>query len=644
MIPFFLFAQDFTHLDLIVVEISQTTSSKEKEIKYRNLIKKINSHSEKDAIEEFRYFLKKDRSTHAHRVINEELTPLLIKSGQVEEAAQRYADIAWRYIEQYSDSALLYADRSFQISKENNYPFGEVVALETKGVYYEWVENDYEKASQYFFQAIAVCETADPTYMGSLYHALGVMFYTTSDFVKSEHYFKIAFQLAKKYNDANLQKISLRSMGTIFLEKDELDTAQKFFEESLEIESNPEYDYETFANLGQIYNEKQKLKEAISYFEKSVEQTPDNKRYYVNLPYLLDAKKKNNDLNDIQFILNHMHLAVNKNIPDVEKSNLLYALSKHYEEIKDFPKALRYKNDYLSLYETIKEKQRDEIVYEMEAKYQNQKNKEQIEKEASKRKQLLTGFILAVLFLVSILFFYWKKLSYQKTIAKKEEEINHQKIKQLSQENKLVAMNSMMEGQENERMRIAQDLHDGLGGLLGTIKTIFSTIPKENSTDKEKQIFHKTDYLIDEACLEVRRISHNMMPQSLQISGLENALTDLGASLNEEKINTNIEIEKIPFSISDNYKITIYRIVQEIIHNIRKHSEAKNVLIQLFTFEKLINIIIEDDGKGFDQNNIDLKGIGLKNIQNRIDYLNGKIEYDSIPGRGTTITIEIPVT
>src|SRR5690606_37669119 len=137
------------------------------------------------------------------------------------------------------------------------------------------------------------------------------------------------------------------------------------------------------------------------------------------------------------------------------------------------------------------------------------------------------------------------------------------------------------------------------------------------------------------------RISHNMMPQSLQISGLENALTDLETSLNEDKINTNIEIGKIPFSISDNYKITIYRVVQEIIHNIRKHSEAKNVLIQLFTFEKLINIIIEDDGKGFDQNNIDLKGIRLKNIQNRIDYLNGKIEYDSIPDRGTTITIEI---
>jgi len=208
-----------------------------------------------------------------------------------------------------------------------------------------------------------------------------------------------------------------------------------------------------------------------------------------------------------------------------------------------------------------------------------------------------------------------------------------QKIKELEQNNKLLSLNSMLEGQEVERLRIAQDLHDGLGGLLTTVKAHFNTIEKEIDNIKNINLYEKTNKLIDEACIEVRRIAHDMVPHSIKISGLRGGL-ECEIDIHGQKLD-HLPAEKASM---------IYRIIQETTNNAVKHAKANKLFIQLLEHENNLHITVEDDGQGFDINNIlSKKGMGLKNIDSRINYLSGKINYDSSPNHGTTVNIEIPI-
>jgi len=227
----------------------------------------------------------------------------------------------------------------------------------------------------------------------------------------------------------------------------------------------------------------------------------------------------------------------------------------------------------------------------------------------------------------------------------KEKELQLQKIKELEQNNKLLSLNSMLEGQEVERLRIAQDLHDGLGGLLTTVKAHFNTIEKEIDNIKNINLYEKTNKLIDEACIEVRRIAHDMVPHSIKISGLRGALEDLKNSISTRGLECEIDIhgQKLDHLPAEKASM-IYRIIQETTNNAVKHAKANKLFIQLLEHENNLHITVEDDGQGFDINNIlSQKGMGLKSIDSRINYLSGKINYDSSPNHGTTVNIEIPI-
>ncbi|MDC7996039.1 ATP-binding protein [Altibacter sp. HG106] len=291
-------------------------------------------------------------------------------------------------------------------------------------------------------------------------------------------------------------------------------------------------------------------------------------------------------------------------------------------------------------------------IAELEVKFDTEQKERKIlaqnlviEKETRQKRMITIGLIaLGVILLLSI-FFFRKRLQYQKTITAQNESIQQQHITELKQKNKLLAMSSMIEGQEAERLRIAKDLHDSLGGLLSTVKAHFTTIQNEIEQLEQLNVTERTNDLIDEACLEVRRISHNMMPHALSISGLPGALEDLTDQLKLQGYEASLEISKLPENLENSKKVMIYRIVQEVISNIRKHAEANSILIQVLRHNEQLHIIIEDDGVGFEYDTAVAKGgLGLKSIHSRVDYLDGTINWDSQPGNGTQVTINIPIS
>jgi signal transduction histidine kinase len=204
----------------------------------------------------------------------------------------------------------------------------------------------------------------------------------------------------------------------------------------------------------------------------------------------------------------------------------------------------------------------------------------------------------------------------------------------------LIAVQSVLKGQEEERSRLAKDLHDGVGGLLSGIKLSMSTM-KGNVflSEQNAQAFGNVIMQLDQSIAELRRVSHNMMPEALIKYGLKEALENYCENLNiSGKLKVQLQTYGMETRMEQNTEIIIYRIVQELLNNIIKHAEAKKVLIQLSLEDEQFNLTVEDDGKGFDVNEIK-DGAGLANIKARSEYLNGSIDIVSKKGEGTSINI-----
>jgi signal transduction histidine kinase len=203
----------------------------------------------------------------------------------------------------------------------------------------------------------------------------------------------------------------------------------------------------------------------------------------------------------------------------------------------------------------------------------------------------------------------------------------------------------MLEGQEKERSRIARDLHDGLGNLLSTLKVNFSSLQINFDDNNSQKIYGVASEMIDEACTEVRKIAHEMMPQALNKLGLIKALEDLVIKMNNtHDFDAQFHVFGREKKLDDNTNVMLFRIVQELLNNVVKYAEAEEVLVQLTFSDDLLNLTVEDDGKGFDPLTVKTDaGMGLKSVEFRTGYIGGNYEINSRPGKGTLVNINMPL-
>lgn len=213
-------------------------------------------------------------------------------------------------------------------------------------------------------------------------------------------------------------------------------------------------------------------------------------------------------------------------------------------------------------------------------------------------------------------------------------------------ESEVNTLNSLLEGQELERKRLAQEIHDGIGPTLSTIKMNLAGIEDEmGKADKELGNKFRNSYkMIDEVANDIRAISHNLLPKILTDFGLEEALRTLCEKVEESK---KLKVAFISSGFHERLdvvtELALYRVCQELINNTIKYAEAEKTTIQLLKRHDEINLMYEDDGKGFYPDAVS-GGLGMSNIQNRIKALAGEVDIDSQPGRGMTANIFIPLT
>jgi signal transduction histidine kinase len=327
-----------------------------------------------------------------------------------------------------------------------------------------------------------------------------------------------------------------------------------------------------------------------------------------------------------------------------EKNNLLtfkrtgYELvSKFYEETGNYKAALETYKKYYDADDSLQNADSRKMVLDLDKKYETEKKEKQLllQQSAIRQKNTL-NYILAgsalTLLLISL-------LSYRNYSQKQK--LQQQKITELEKEKLLSATQSILKGQEEERSRMAKDLHDGLGGLLSGVKLQLGAMKGNLILSEEHgRIFNNALGKLDESISEMRRVAHNMLPEALMKLGLQQALQDYCEGLSaSQPFTINGQFHGLENRMEPGTEVVVYRIVQELLNNAVKHSGATTILAQVMRQQNNLTITVEDNGKGFNKEAV-LQGAGLKNIRSRVDYLKGQLDIQSAPGKGTSIHID----
>ncbi|MEO5999548.1 MAG: ATP-binding protein [Chitinophagaceae bacterium] len=237
-----------------------------------------------------------------------------------------------------------------------------------------------------------------------------------------------------------------------------------------------------------------------------------------------------------------------------------------------------------------------------------------------------------------------KNFKTRQQLSKQQQDLQHQKIIELEKNKQLLTIDAMLKGQEEERGRIAKDLHDGLGSLLSGTKLSFINVKEMLVLSPEKRIlFERSLSMLDNTIIDLRKVAQNLMPEALVKFGLHEALSDFCDSIQS---SSGIQVFCQQFGekrkLSDTAEMYTYRIIQELVNNAVKHADPSTIMVQLAISKDKTGITVEDDGKGFDISKVSqTKGAGQANINYRVLYFNGTYDIVTSPGTGTSVIIEL---
>ncbi|MBV9963152.1 MAG: sensor histidine kinase [Parafilimonas sp.] len=321
----------------------------------------------------------------------------------------------------------------------------------------------------------------------------------------------------------------------------------------------------------------------------------------------------------------------------LEKLPILYtALARNYKLAGNYIQYSKTVDTLLLLKDSLYKKNSADALAEMQTKYEVQKKENTIIQQHYDlvKKDLLIYIIFGLLAItISSGFFFFQN-------RRKNQRLKLQAI-EMEQKRKLT--HAIMKAEEDERKRIAENLHDSVAQKMVVAKLNLEAFANGLAMEDQKQkIYGNINTLLRESTDEVRSLSHSMMPHAFERYGLTNSIKDFLDKIHKKNFKINFNAEGDFSALKENRAFLIYRIMQECIQNVLKHSGATRLDISMISINDEADIIIEDNGNGFNTEAINA-GTGLKNIQSRVEFLNGKLEINSAPGKGTVVAIYIPL-
>lgn len=366
-------------------------------------------------------------------------------------------------------------------------------------------------------------------------------------------------------------------------------------------------------------------------------------RSYIMLAEYAIAEK---DYTKADLLIGNAIMATHKEpVPDHRITSLIFwYLSVIREKQGQTEEALRYYKRYIAEYTGLFDLEKMTLAQKLEAQYEGSRRERELavlqEKVVYGKKlnRLYIGLAL-VGFIAVIILIYANK---QRTRAmKQQKQLHKMEVSKIEQKNRISLLSAMLEGQEQERSRLARDLHDGLGGLLSGIKIELSAVRAVLENTESMKLMDKSMGHLDDAVNELRRIAHSMMPEILIRYGLGEAVREYCQRLKTSGVHIECRVFHYTNKMDHSRQMVLYRIMQELVNNAMKHAEASLIYVQLQQVEDKIFLTVEDDGIGFDKDKVKGKqSAGWTNIRARVEFLNGTMDVLSEKGSGTTITVE----
>ncbi len=457
---------------------------------------------------------------------------------------------------------------------------------------------------------------------------------------------------AEERDDAELLSKAYMQLGKIYINSDPEKTIN-FFNKALyhnaEI-SDSLMDAKIHHNLGVVYGEILKQKDsALYHYDIALKQyQADSLVDYISYIYNNKASLfRNLKQYDSAITWYQKTDSLEMKQYALGTRQFLYKnMAETYELNKDYENALRYRKLENSYRDSINQVDQDKVLLDLNTKYQVEKKEN--ENLRLKQRQTILWILSGVLLLLLLLaYLAYRNAKNRRKLMAKNHEIEKEKLEKQLKDQQLSGLDAMIEGQEKERQRIADDLHDNLGSLLATIKLHFQNLKvrKDRLKEEEDRLMKQTDDLLSEAYQEVRKIAHvknaGMKGQEGLLPAIKNFASKVSAS---SKIIIEVEDHGMDERMENSFEIMVFRIVQELITNVIKHAGASKVIIYLTHHGDSLNVMVEDDGKGFEPEQIKPKeGMGIHSIQRRVELHDGTVDIESVPGKGTTVIINIPV-
>ncbi len=547
------------------------------------------------------------------------------------------------------DSAHYYFDKALEKLDQKE---DSIVRSEVYSNYSISLDKDFEKAITYNNKAINLVKENDSV-VCKIYYNQGVLYFQNNFEGPAKKYISLGYESSVKGGNTRLEGISARALAYIYRQEQKVDSATIYLEKALalcERTKSPEICYGIHVELGEFYDGlKQHKKAKKAFLEANKYALARKKRFDILSSFIMLGRHESQQGNyaeasqyfeEFERIFKQEEPVFYVGVNAYESWSELETKKGNYNRSNKLLKtAMRFKD---SLYSN----QNKASLATADAKYEAEKKDKEIatknlqlqaqennllKKENQFNMALGAGVILVLLSLGLWLFF------------RQNQKLKNNEITALQTKQELLKLEALIDGEEKERNRLAQDLHDGINGDLSVIKYKISSIAPTSLSVKEKVSYTDAITMLDNAVEEIRRISHNLAPPSLQNFDLVEAIAQFCLKQNTSSpVNISFQYFGNKIVLKKENETAIYRIIQELVNNSIKHAQATEALVQINNHGDRLSIVVEDNGKGFDPERPS-KGIGLQNIQSRVDFLKADLDLSSGPN-GTTFSIEINLT
>jgi signal transduction histidine kinase len=548
------------------------------------------------------------------------------------------------------EQALFYCQKSLSYAiplKKSDIILGNYVSMGS--IYFDGKSKN-DSAAGYYLKALDISEkTGNQSILSIVLNNLGNVYLAEDQNEIAKKYLNMSLEINKKFQNDKMMALNFSNLGRAAIKEDKFGEAMSYYDQAMKLYvklGDERGTSEINNSYGDVFFKQQKYDKALEKFDNALDgfREISYTRGIISASINKAAVYSEQGKTDMAKALQDSAIAVANSIGG--KDLLIFAyrnMADNYFKARDFNNAYKYRLQYEGIYDSVYQIEKTKSFNTLMLQYEQGKNKARIlelEKENLQKTNQRNAFMFTVVGILAIALFiviyFRQRVAHEKVVAR-------QKILQLEEEKKLMAAKILVEGQEEERKRIATELHDGLGVLLSATKMQFSTI--SDKSPENKGLIEKATRMLEQASGDVRKISHNMMPGLLTKLGFYEAVEDLFEGIDDAgDLNAVCSITGSQERLPENKEIMLYRIVQEMVNNTLKHAEAGNIDIRISEHPGFLDINYSDDGKGFDvSQKLESESLGLQSIQSRIDFLNGMMNLKSEPGKGVRYDIRIPV-